>query len=47
MKTGYVTSFFHLQYALMMLVEYVCANGHRIHVKTLQIDWQEKGMVWQ
>lgn len=47
MPTGYVTSFFYLQYALMVLVEYVCLNGHRIHVRTEQIDWQTKGMVWQ
>ncbi|MDI9680442.1 hypothetical protein [Burkholderia cenocepacia] len=47
MKTGYVTQFFYLQYAVLVLVEYVCRDGHRIHVRTEEIDWQEKGFVWQ
>ena len=47
MKVGYVTTFFPFQTAMMMLIEYVCADGHRIHVKTEQIDWQDGRMVWQ
>ncbi len=44
---GYVSTFVPLQYALMVLVDYVCSNGHRIHVRTEMIDWQDKRMVWQ
>lgn len=47
MDNGYVTSFFYLQYAVLMLVEYVCRDGHRIHVRTDQVDWQDSKMVWQ
>ena len=47
MKTGYVTSFYAFQYAMQILVEYVCSDGHRIHVRTEQIDWQDGSMVWQ
>lgn len=47
METGYVTSFVSLQYALMVIVEYVCADGHRIKVRQETIDWDTKWMVWQ
>lgn len=43
---GYVTTFFALQYAFMVLTEYVCADGHRIHVRTETIDWQKKNFIW-
>jgi len=46
-RIGYVTTFLALQYGLLMLVEYVCSDGHRIHVRTETIDWQEPGRVWQ
>jgi hypothetical protein len=46
-RIGYVSSFFPLQYALMILTEYICADGHRIHVRTETIDWQARGVVWQ
>lgn len=46
MKTGYVSTFLPLQYALMVLVEYVCADGHRIKCRMETIDWQCKWMVW-
>lgn len=46
-RIGYVSSFIALQYALMVLVDYVCADGHRIHVRTETIDWQDSKMVWQ
>jgi hypothetical protein len=45
MRTGYVSTFFPFQYALTILVEYVCRDGHRIHVRTESIDWQTN-MVW-
>lgn len=47
MKTGYVTSFLPLQYALMVIVEYVCGDGHRIKVRSEMIAWDDKRMVWQ
>lgn len=47
MKTGYVTTFLPLRYALMVIVEYVCESGHRIKVRSEVIDWDTKGMVWQ
>jgi hypothetical protein len=47
MKHGYVTTFFPFQYALMILVEYVCRDGHRITCRTETIDWQDSRMVWQ
>lgn len=47
MKTGYVTTFVSLQYALMVIVEYVCENGHRIKVRSETIDWDSRGFVWQ
>jgi hypothetical protein len=46
-RIGYVSSFIALQYALCVLVEYICADGHRIRVRMETIDWQAKGMVWQ
>jgi hypothetical protein len=46
-RIGYVSTFIALQYALMVLTEYVCPDGHRIHVRTESIDWQTKGVVWQ
>ncbi|WP_176136796.1 hypothetical protein [Paraburkholderia atlantica] len=46
MKSGYVTSFFALQYGLMILVEYVCKDGHRIRIHEEGIDWQDNRMVW-
>jgi hypothetical protein len=46
-RIGYVSSFIALQYALMVLVEYVCPDGHRITHRMETIDWQTKGMVWQ
>ncbi|HEX8894421.1 MAG TPA: hypothetical protein VF783_13915 [Terriglobales bacterium] len=44
--TGYRSTFLPLQYALMILVEYVCADGHRIKCRTETIDWQDAKMVW-
>lgn len=46
MKTGYVSTFLPLQYALMVLVEYVCPDGHRIRCRTETIDWQARWMIW-
>lgn len=44
--TGYVCSFLALQYALMVLTEYVCPDGHRIRVRVETIDWQAKNFIW-
>lgn len=46
MKTGYVTTFFYLQFALLILTEYVCRDGHRIHCRTENVDYQDPRMVW-
>lgn len=46
MKPGYVTTFFAFQYAMQILVEYVCADGHRIKCRQESIDWQARWMVW-
>ena len=46
MKPGYVTTFAPLQYAMAILVEYICRDGHRITCRKVEIDWQTKGMVW-
>lgn len=43
----YVTTFYSLQFVMMILVEYVCSDGHRIHVRTENYDWQDNRMVWQ
>ncbi|MFM0263293.1 hypothetical protein [Paraburkholderia sediminicola] len=43
---GYVSTFIALQYALMVLTEYVCPDGHRIHVRTEMVDWQAKNFIW-
>jgi hypothetical protein len=45
-RTGYVTTFYPLQNAMLLLVEYVCANGHRIKCRIETIDWQTRGWVW-
>ncbi|WP_157661697.1 hypothetical protein [Burkholderia ubonensis] len=47
METGYVTSFVPLQYALMVIVEYVCGDGERHKVRQETIPWDAKWMVWQ
>jgi TolB-like protein len=44
--TGYVCTFMALQYALMVLTEYVCPDGHRIRVRVETIDWQSKNFIW-
>jgi len=46
-RIGYITTFLALQYGLLVLVEYICSDGHRIHVRTETIDWQERGRIWQ
>jgi hypothetical protein len=45
-RSGYVSSFIALQYALCVLVEFVCADGHRIKCRMEMIDWQSKTMIW-
>lgn len=42
----YVTTFFAFQYAMQILVEYVCADGHRIKCRQESFDWQDPKMVW-
>lgn len=42
----YVTTFVWLQYACMVVVEYVMASGKRHHVRTETIDYQTKWMIW-
>lgn len=37
----YVTTFLMLQYACMVVVEYVCNDGHRIKDHTETIDYTE------
>jgi hypothetical protein len=46
MKTGYVTTFISLQYALMVIVEYVCPDGHRIKHREETIPWDAKWVIW-
>jgi len=46
MRTGYVTTFIPLQYAMMLVVEYVCSNGHRIKDHNETIPWDAKWMIW-
>lgn len=47
MQTGYVTSFIPLKFALLVFVEYVCPDGHRIRHREEYIYWDSKWMVWQ
>lgn len=44
--TGYVTTFLALQTAMMVIVEYVCSDGHRIKHRMETIDWQTAKFVW-
>lgn len=46
MKTGYVTTFFSFRHAMMLLIEYVCPDGHRITHRKETIDWQAPWMIW-
>jgi hypothetical protein len=38
--TGYHSTFVALQYALMIVTDYICRDGHRIRCRTETIDWQ-------
>jgi hypothetical protein len=38
--TGYHSTFAPLRYGLVILIEFVCRDGHRIKCRTETIDWQ-------
>lgn len=42
----YVTSFFFLQTACVVLVEYVCGNGHRIKHRLETLPYDDPKFVW-
>lgn len=42
----YVTTFLFLQYACMMLTEYVLPNGKRYKVALSQVDYDDPSFVW-
>lgn len=42
----YVTTFLMLQYACIVLVEYVLPEGKRFKVRCETIDYADKKMVW-
>lgn len=46
MNPNYRTTFIPLKYALMIVVEYVCPDGHRIKDHDETIPWDAKWMVW-
>jgi hypothetical protein len=44
--TGYRSTFLPLQYALIVLVDFICKDGHRIRCRKVEIDWQTN-FCWQ
>lgn len=42
----YVTTFLMLQYACMVVVEYVCADGHRIKHRYEEVRYDDPRMIW-
>lgn len=43
---GYRSTFLALQYALVIVTEFCCADGHRVTCRKVTMDWQTN-FCWQ
>lgn len=44
--TGIFYQFIALQFAIQISVDWRCADGHLIHLRTLQYDNQDPKLIW-